>query len=139
MALSDKPGFLDKAGLAYVWSKISSKFSRKEHIHPYTPEGVVSAPEISVSTTTKTIKEISSVGTLPEYTAPSYTSAELTHKYNVEEQMVTLQYINAVFVPGSFKAGTLPEMKEDTVIATVAASASAPTFTGEANTTGIHY
>ena len=130
--------FLDKAGVATLWGKISSKFSRKEHIHPYTPEGTVSAPEISVSTTTKTIREISSVGTLPEYTAPSYVSAELTHNYDEDDQVVTLQYTNAVFVPGSFKAGTLPEMKDDTIIATVAASADAPKFEGTPASTGQH-
>ena len=130
--------FLDKAGVATLWGKISSKFSRKEHVHPYTPEGTVSAPEISVSTTTKTIKEISDAGKLPEYTAPSYISAELTHDYDEEDQVVTLQYTGAVFAPGSFDAGKLPEITEDTIIATVNASASAPTFTGDPGTTHEH-
>lgn len=130
--------FLDKAGVATLWGKITEKFSRKEHVHPYTPEGTVSAPEISVNTTTKKINEISSVGKLPEYTAPSYVSAELSHNYDETDQVVTLQYTNAVFVPGSFDAGELPVIVEDTVIDTVNASAAAPSFTGHSNTTAQH-
>ena len=78
------------------------------------------------------------MGKLPEYTAPSYVSAELSHRYDETEQVVTLQYTNAVFAPGSFNAGELPVIKEDTIIDTVDASASAPSFSGLANTTGQH-
>lgn len=82
----------------------------------YTPAGSVSAPNISVAAAggTTTVNSITSVGTLPAYTA------------TVANETLTM----------TWNAGTLPTKGADTVVKTTDAaySASQPTFTGTADT-----
>lgn len=140
--------FLDEKGLAALWKKIITKLngkSSKEHTHEYTPEGDISIPEISVSSETVTINEISDVGSLPEYspasyTAPSYIEPVLKHEYDEEEQIVTLQYMTGTFNSGSFTDGVftqgkLPSVNTKTAISTVSAESGTLTFTGRAKST----
>lgn len=77
----------------------------------YTPEGSVSTPEITVVPDTGTVNSITSVGTLPTWTA------------SVSDETLVFD----------FKPGTLPAKGEDTTVVTgiISATSSQPTFTGE--------
>ena len=81
---------------------------------PYTPTGSVSAPSVSVAVNTASVTPISGVGTLPSFTA------------SVANEVLTL----------GFSAGSLPTKGTAVTVATgiKSASASAPTFTGQAST-----
>ena len=76
----------------------------------YTPEGSVSAPTLSISTSDSSIQTIDSVGTLPEFSA------------TVSNENLTL----------GFTQGSLPTKNSAlTVLTSIdSATASAPTFTG---------
>lgn len=75
----------------------------------FTPSGSVSAPTVTVSPTTKNVKVVNSVGSLPSWSA------------NVSEE--TLAF--------TFSAGALPTTNNETVVTGIAdASASQPVFTG---------
>lgn len=87
-----------------------------------TATGSVSTPTISVKTagSTTTVNSITSVGTLPSATMPTYT---------VANEVLTI-------TAGSFSAGTLPTKGADTTVKTgdAAYQSSQPTFTGSAAT-----
>lgn len=76
----------------------------------YTPQGTVSAPTVSVSVNTASVKPFGSAGTLPSFTA------------TVADETLTL----------GFSAGTLPSAGTAISVATgiKSATATAPTFTG---------
>lgn len=80
----------------------------------YTPTGSVSAPTVEVAVNTASVTPISGVGTLPSFTA------------SVANEVLTL----------GFSAGSLPTKGTAVTVATgiKSASASAPTFTGNAAT-----
>ena len=86
----------------------------------YTPAGSVSTPTISVKTagTTGKVTGITSVGTLPSATMPTYT---------VANEVLTI-------TAGSFSAGTLPTADTEKTFKTGDASykSSQPSFTGTA-------
>ena len=103
-------GFLDKSGVSKLWQKISDTFSRQNHTHDYTPEGIVDV-EIQESengnyTPTGTISdltftgeqsEISTTGSLiGEISIPEFTgnSIDITGEFTGEEETV-----NASFIP----------------------------------------
>lgn len=86
----------------------------------YTPEGTVSAPTVSVTMNTSSIKPFGSAGTLPSCTLPEMS-------VDVSNETLTLGW-----TAGSFSAGTLPSAGNAVSVATSVktAIASAPSFTG---------
>lgn len=120
----------------YVWSDTESKWRefgstgslkalafKDSASGSYTPAGTVSAPTISVSVNTASVKPFGSAGTLPSCTLPQMTAT-------VSGETLTLGW-----TAGSFSAGTLPSAGADVSVATgiKSASATAPTFTGTAS------
>lgn len=120
----------------YVWSDEESKWRefgstgslkalafKDSASGSYTPAGTVSAPEVSVSVNTTSVKPFGSAGTLPTCTFPRMTAT-------VIGETLTLGWEE-----GSFDAGTLPSAGTTATVATgiKSASATAPTFTGTAS------
>lgn len=121
----------------YVWSDTESKWRefgstgslkalafKDSASGSYTPAGTVSAPTVSVSVNTTSIKPFGSAGILPSCTLPEMTAT-------VSGETLTLGW-----TAGSFSAGTLPSAGTAITVATdiKSASASAPTFTGTSGT-----
>jgi hypothetical protein len=116
--------------------------------------GTVSAPTITVTPSTTTVKHISSVGTLPSYTAASYTAPSVSESTSnfatsgvtatVSGETLTLGTASTSaavtstgfkagsFTDGTFSAGTLPSLDSGITVVTgiESATATAPTFTG---------
>lgn len=120
----------------YVWSDTESKWRefgstgslkalafKDSASGSYTPAGTVSAPTVSVSVNTTSVKPFGSAGTLPSCTLPQMTAT-------VSGETLTLGW-----TAGSFDAGTLPSAGAAVTVATgiKSASATAPTFTGTAS------
>lgn len=120
--------------------------------------GTVSAPSVTVTPTTAQVQHISSVGSLPSYTAAQYTAPSVTEakaQFASEGVVAAIDGTDAEmlvfsaagkadaltgtgFNAGSYKAakfnaGTLPELgAAQTVVTGIKkAEASAPTFTGD--------
>lgn len=118
--------------------------------------GSVSAPKVTVTPATDTIKKVTSVGTLPTKAADTFTpngddtftaGSQATWSANVDEKSETLSFsftanalptftqgAKASYTEGAFDGGTLPELAATgtTVVTGIAkAEASAPTFTGD--------
>lgn len=118
--------------------------------------GSVSAPTVTVTPNTDTIKKVTSVGTLPSKAADTFTpngddtftaGSQAVWKANVDEASETLSFsftantlptfkqgAKASYSEGAFDKGTLPELAETgtTVVTGIkSATASAPTFTGD--------
>lgn len=125
------------------------------------PQGSVAAPTITVTPATAQVAHITSVGTLPEYTAAQYQAPSLAdatkEKFAYEGIVAEVEEDNELLVlsaagtkdavvergafnAGSytnaeFKAGSLPVLgAEQTVVTGIAsATASAPAFTGSSS------
>lgn len=118
--------------------------------------GSVSAPTVTVTTVTDSIKKVTSVGTLPTKAADIFTAngddtftagSKAAWSANVDETSETLSFsftandlptfkqgAKASYTEGTFDAGTLPELAaEDTAVVTgiTSATATAPVFTGD--------
>ena len=118
--------------------------------------GSVSAPTVTVTPSTDTIKKVTSVGTLPTKAADTFTpngddiftqGSKASWSANVDEKSETLSFsftandlptftqgAKASYTEGTFNAGTLPELAAagTTVVTGItSATASAPTFTGD--------
>ena len=118
--------------------------------------GSVSAPTVTVTPATDTIKKVTSVGTLPTKAADTFTpngddkftaGSKAAWSANVDEASETLSFsftandlptftqgAKASYTEGTFDAGTLPELaKAGTQIVTgiTSATATAPVFTGD--------
>lgn len=118
--------------------------------------GSVSAPTVTVTPATDSIKKVTSVGTLPTKAADSFTpngddtftaGSQAAWSANVDEASETLSFsftantlptftqgAKASYIEGTFDAGTLPELAATgtTVVTGITkAEASAPTFTGD--------
>lgn len=117
--------------------------------------GSVSAPEITITPSTTSIKTINSVGSLPSYTPAQYTPPSLNSENasfateGVVASMngstlrlipaATAQAVNNItfnqgnYTVATFNAGTLPTIKDNvTVVNGIStATASAPIFTGD--------
>ena len=118
--------------------------------------GSVSAPTVTVTPATDTIKKVTSVGTLPTKTADTFTAngddtftagSQAAWSANVDDVSETLSFsftantlptfkqgAKASYTEGTFDAGTLPELAATgtTVVTGITkAEASAPTFTGD--------
>ena len=118
--------------------------------------GSVSAPTVTVTPSTDTIKKVTSVGTLPTKAADSFTpngddiftaGSKAAWSANVDEASETLSFsftandlptftqgAKASYTEGTFNAGTLPELAAagTTVVTGItSATASAPVFTGD--------
>ena len=118
--------------------------------------GSVSAPTVTVTPSTDTIKKVTSVGTLPTKAADTFTpngddiftqGSKASWSANVDEASETLSFsftandlptftqgAKASYTEGTFNAGTLPELAAaDTTVVTgiTSATASAPVFTGD--------
>ena len=118
--------------------------------------GSVSAPTVTVTPSTDTIKKVTSVGTLPTKDADTFTpngddhftqGSQAAWSANVDEASETLSFsftandlptftqgAKAFYKEGAFKAGTLPELAAagTTVVTGItSATASAPVFTGD--------
>lgn len=118
--------------------------------------GSVSAPKVTVTPATDTIKKVTSVGTLPtkakdtfhangddEFTQGSQaqwsanvdeTSETLSFSFTANTLPTFTQGAKASYEEGVFDAGTLPELAEAATIVVTGitkAEASAPTFTGD--------
>ena len=119
--------------LEFVWSDTDSKWHefgstgslkalafKDNATGNYTPAGTVSAPTVTVSVNTASVKPFGSAGTLPSCTLPEMTAT-------VSGETLTLGW-----TAGSFSAGTLPSAGTDVTVATgiKSATASAPAFTG---------
>ena len=118
--------------------------------------GSVSAPTVTVTPATDSIKKVTSVGTLPTKAADIFTAngddtftagSKAAWSANVDETSETLSFsftandlptfkqgAKASYTEGTFDAGTLPELAaEDTAVVTgiTSATATAPVFTGD--------
>lgn len=118
--------------------------------------GSVSAPTVTVTPATDSIKKVTSVGTLPTKTADIFTTngddtftagSKAAWSANVDETSETLSFsfiandlptfkqgAKASYTEGTFDAGTLPELAaEGTAVVTgiTSATATAPVFTGD--------
>lgn len=118
--------------------------------------GSVSAPTVTVTPATDTIKKVTSVGTLPTKAADTFTpngddkftaGSKATWSANVDEASETLSFsftandlptftqgAKASYAEGTFNAGTLPELAEagtQVVTGITKATATAPVFTGD--------
>ena len=118
--------------------------------------GSVSAPTVTVTPATDTIKKVTSVGTLPTKAADSFTpngddeftqGSQADWSANVDEASETLSFsftantlptfkqgAKASYTEGNFDAGTLPELADtgtQVVTGITSATASAPVFTGD--------
>lgn len=118
--------------------------------------GSVSAPKVTVTPATDTIKKVTSVGTLPTKAADTFTpngddtftaGSQAAWSANVDEKSETLSFsftantlptftqgAKASYTEGAFDGGTLPELAATgtTVVTGITkAEASAPTFTGD--------
>lgn len=118
--------------------------------------GSVSAPTVTVTPSTDTIKKVTSVGTLPTKDADTFTpngddhftqGSQATWSANVDDASETLSFsftpntlptfeqgAKASYTEGTFNAGTLPELAAagTTVVTGItSATASAPVFTGD--------
>lgn len=120
--------------------------------------GTVSAPSVTVTPTTAQVQHISSVGSLPSYTAAQYTApsvAEAKAQFASEgvvaaidgedaemlvfsaagkaEALTTTGFNAGSYTAAQFDAGALPELgTAQTVVTGIEkAEASAPTFTGD--------
>ena len=118
--------------------------------------GSVSAPTVTVTPSTDTIKKVTSVGTLPTKAADTFTpngddiftqGSKASWSANVDEASETLSFSftandlptftqgsKASYTEGTFNAGTLPELAAagTTVVTGItSATASAPVFTGD--------
>lgn len=118
--------------------------------------GSVSAPTVTVTPNTDTIKKVTSVGTLPTKAADTFhangddtftAGSQAAWSANVDDASETLSFsftantlptfkqgAKASYTEGVFNAGTLPELAETgtTVVTGIkSATASAPTFTGD--------
>lgn len=118
--------------------------------------GSVSAPNVTVTPATDTIKKVTSVGTLPTKAADTFTpngddtftaGSQAAWSANVDDASETLSFsftantlptftqgAKASYSEGAFDAGTLPELAAagTTVVTGITkAEATAPTFTGD--------
>lgn len=118
--------------------------------------GSVSAPTVTVTPATDSIKTVTSVGTLPTKAADIFTAngddtftagSKAAWSANVDETSETLSFsftandlptfkqgAKASYTEGAFDAGTLPELAaEGTAVVTgiTSATATAPVFTGD--------
>lgn len=118
--------------------------------------GSVSAPKVTVTPATDTIKKVTSVGTLPTKAADTFTpngddtftaGSQAVWSANVDEKSETLSFsftantlptftqgAKASYTEGAFDGGKLPELAATgtTVVTGITkAEASAPTFTGD--------
>ena len=118
--------------------------------------GSVSAPTVTVTPATDTIKKVTSVGTLPTKAADSFTpngddeftqGSQADWSANVDEASETLSFsftantlptfkqgAKASYTEGNFDAGTLPKLADtgtQVVTGITSATASAPVFTGD--------
>lgn len=118
--------------------------------------GSVSAPTVTVTPATDTIKKVTSVGTLPTKAADTFTpngddkftaGSKAAWSANVDEASETLSFsftandlptftqgAKASYTEGTFDAGTLPELAEagtQVVTGITSATATAPVFTGD--------
>lgn len=118
--------------------------------------GSVSAPTVTVTPATDSIKKVTSVGTLPTKAADIFTAngddtftagSKAAWSANVDETSETLSFsftandlptfkqgAKASYTEGTFDAGTLPELAaEGTAVVTgiISATATAPAFTGD--------
>lgn len=118
--------------------------------------GSVSAPTVTVTPATDSIKKVTSVGTLPTKAADTFTpngddtftaGSQAAWSADVDEDSETLSFsftanalptftqgTKASYTEGKFEAGTLPELAATgtTVVTGIAkAEATAPTFTGD--------
>ena len=118
--------------------------------------GSVSAPTVTVTPSTDTIKKVTSVGTLPTKAADTFTpngddiftqGSKASWSANVDEASETLSFsftandlptftqgAKASYTEGTFNAGTLPELAAagTTVVTGITSdTASAPVFTGD--------
>lgn len=118
--------------------------------------GSVSAPIVTVTPATDSIKKVTSVGTLPTKAADIFTAngddtftagSKAAWSANVDETSETLSFsftandlptfkqgAKASYTEGTFDAGTLPELAaESTAVVTgiTSATATAPVFTGD--------
>lgn len=118
--------------------------------------GSVSAPIVTVTPATDSIKKVTSVGTLPTKAADIFTAngddtftagSKAAWSANVDETSETLSFsftandlptfkqgAKASYTEGTFDAGTLPELAaEGTAVVTgiTSATATAPVFTGD--------
>lgn len=118
--------------------------------------GSVSAPTVTVTPATDTIKKVTSVGTLPTKAADTFSpngddtftaGSKAAWSANVDETSETLSFsftandlptfkqgAKASYTEGTFDAGTLPELAaEGTAVVTgiTSATATAPVFTGD--------
>lgn len=118
--------------------------------------GSVSAPTVTVTPATDTIKKVTSVGTLPTKAADTFTpngddtftaGSQAAWSANVDDASETLSFsftantlptftqgAKAFYEEGAFNAGTLPELAAagtQVVTGITSATATAPVFTGD--------
>ena len=126
----------------------------KDAVHGTQISGSVSAPTVTVTPATDSIKKVTSVGTLPTKAADTFVpngddqfsagtkaawsasvaDETLSFSFTANTLPTFTQGAKASFTEGAFNAGTLPELAATgtTVVTGITkAEASAPTFTGD--------
>lgn len=94
----------------------------------YTPAGSISAPEINVSTGTKTLDVVTNPGTQATYTQGSCVFPIL--QGNLTGKQLTLSVDGGKYTPGVYEQGAAPSITSITYVDSVSADATAPIFTG---------
>lgn len=105
----------------------------------FTPAGTISKPNITVTPSNKTVKEIKTGGSVTNGTANTPTAVTLpTFAATLNGEILELSWTPGSVTPGTANtptAVTLPTTQETTVLGSVSAAlAGNPTFTGTAGT-----
>lgn len=97
----------------------------------FTPEGSVSKPDIAVTETETTVKELDQDGTVTDGSQASCTFPQLQFSYDSNSSALTVSLSGGSFTPNTPTQVTLPTYKDTSVLSGVSAELEeAPTFTG---------
>ena len=94
--------------------------------------GTVSKPDVDVSATTVTVKEVDNAGSVTNGSAASCSFPELEVVYDSETEDLAISVSAGTFTPNTPTAVTLPTTKNTTAVTGVTAELhNAPVYTGE--------
>ena len=94
--------------------------------------GSVSKPDVDVSSTTVTVKEVEVAGSVTDGSAASCSFPELVVEYDSEAEDLAISVSAGTFTPNTPTQVTLPTTKDTTVLTGVSAELhNAPVYTGE--------
>ena len=151
-----KSGYTPAGGITADVTATGKVSIAKDAVNGVQISGSVSAPDVTVTPATDSIKKVTSVGTLPTKAADTFTAngddeftqgSQAAWSADVDEKSETLSFsftantlptfkqgAKASYTEGKFDAGTLPTLAaEGTSVVTgiTSATATAPVFTGD--------